>query len=39
MSTKRRRHHSPEQIVKKLRDTDTMLNADQDLGPCCRLWN
>lgn len=28
--TKRRKRHSPEQIVKKLRDADAMLNAGQD---------
>ncbi len=32
MSTKRRRRHSPEQVVKKLRDADAMLNAGQDLA-------
>ena len=32
MSTKRRKRHSPEQIVAKLRDADAMLNAGQDLG-------
>lgn len=32
MSTKRRRRHSPEQIVKKLRDADAMLNAGKDLA-------
>jgi len=32
MSTKRRRRHSPEQIVTKLRDADAMLNAGQDLS-------
>jgi putative transposase len=30
MTTKRRTRHSPEQIVKKLRDADAMLNAGQD---------
>lgn len=30
MTTKRRRRHSPEQIVRKLRDADAMLNAGQD---------
>jgi len=30
--TKRRRRHSPEQIVKKLRDADAMLNAGKDLA-------
>lgn len=32
MSTKRRKRHSPEQIVKKLRDADAMLNAGKDEG-------
>jgi putative transposase len=32
MSTKRRKRHSPEQIVKKLRDADAMLNAGRDLA-------
>ena len=32
MSTKRRKRHTPEQIVKKLRDADAMLNAGQDLA-------
>ena len=32
MSTKRRKRHSPEQIVGKLRDADAMLNAGQDLA-------
>lgn len=32
MSTKRRRRHSPEQIVKKLRDADAMLNAGKELA-------
>jgi putative transposase len=30
MTTRRRRRHSPEQIVRKLRDADAMLNAGQD---------
>ena len=30
--TKRRRRHNPEQIVKKLRDADAMLNAGRELG-------
>lgn len=29
---KRRKRHSPEQIVKKLRDGDAMLNSGQDLA-------
>ncbi len=32
MTTKRRKRHSPEQIVKKLRDADAMLNAGKDLS-------
>ena len=32
MSTKRRKRHSPEQIVRKLRDADALLNADKDLA-------
>jgi len=32
MTRKRRKRHSPEQIVKKLRDADAMLNAGQDLA-------
>ena len=32
MSTKRRKRHTPEQIVKKLRDADAMLNAGQNLS-------
>lgn len=30
--SKRRQRHSPEQIVRKLRDGETMLNAGQDLA-------
>lgn len=30
MSEKRRKRHSPEQIVKKLRDADAMLTAGKD---------
>ncbi len=32
MSTKRRQRHSPEQIVKKLRDGEAMLGAGRDLA-------
>lgn len=32
MTTKRRKRHSPEQIVRKLRDADGMLNAGKDLA-------
>ena len=30
--TKKRKRHSPEQIVKKLRDADAMLNAGKNLA-------
>lgn len=30
MSTRRRNGHSPEQIVKKLRDADAMLNTGKE---------
>jgi len=30
--TKRRKRHSPEQIIKKLRDAEGMLNAGKDLA-------
>ena len=32
MTKKRRKRHSPEQIVKKLRDAEAMLNAGKELG-------
>ncbi len=32
MTKGRRKRHSPEQIVKKLRDADAILNAGKDLG-------
>ena len=32
MSTKRRKRHTPEQVVRKLRDADAMLNAGKDLS-------
>jgi putative transposase len=32
MTTKRRKRHNPEQIVRKLRDADAMLNAGKDLA-------
>ena len=32
MTRKRRKRHQPEQIVKKLRDADAMLNAGKDLA-------
>lgn len=32
MTKKRRKRHSPEQIVKKLRDADAMLNSGMELA-------
>ena len=32
MSTKKRKRHSPEQIVAKLRDATALLNAGKDMG-------
>lgn len=32
MSRKRGKRHSPEQIVRKLRDADAMLNAGKDMA-------
>lgn len=32
MTTKKRKRHTPEQIVKKLGDADKMLNAGKSLG-------
>jgi putative transposase len=32
MTTKRRQRHNPEQIVRKLRDAEAMLNAGKDQG-------
>ena len=33
---KQRKRHNPEQIVRKLRDADAILNAGKDLVPCSR---
>lgn len=32
MTKKKRKRHTPEQVVKKLRDADAMLNAGKDLA-------
>jgi hypothetical protein len=32
MTTKRRKRHNPEQIVRKLRDAEAMLNSGKDLA-------
>ena len=34
--TKRRKRHSPEQIIRKLRDADGMLAAGQTIGQVCQ---
>lgn len=36
MTTRRRRRHSPEQIVRKLRDADAMLGAGKSMGEVCQ---
>ncbi len=35
--TRRRKRHSPEQIVHKLRDADAMLNAGKDLAAVLQI--
>ena len=32
MTTRRRKQHSPEQVVRKLRDADAMLNSGKELA-------
>ena len=32
MTTKRRKRHNPEQVVRKLRDADAMLNSGKELS-------
>lgn len=34
--TRRRKRHSPEQIVRKLRDADAMLSAGKSVGEVCQ---
>ncbi len=34
--TRRRKRHSPEQIIRKLRDADAMLSAQKSLGEVCQ---
>ena len=34
---KRRKRHNPEQIVRKLRDADAMLNAGKDLASVLQI--
>ena len=33
---KKRKRHTPEQIIRKLREADTMLAAGKDLGQICQ---
>jgi transposase-like protein len=35
--TKRRRRHTPEQVVKKLRDAEAMLNSGKDMAAVLQL--
>ena len=34
---KRRRRHSPEQIIRKLRESDTMMAAGKTIGQVCQV--
>tara|TARA_R110002126_G_scaffold161186_1_gene308952 strand:- start:9 stop:296 length:288 start_codon:yes stop_codon:yes gene_type:complete len=36
MTKRRRKRHTPEQIIRKLRDAETMLNAGKTLGEVCQ---
>jgi transposase-like protein len=36
MNARRRTRHSPEQIVKELRDADAMLNVGKTIGEVCQ---
>lgn len=36
MTTSRRKRHSPEQIIKKLREADAMLAAEKSVGQVCQ---
>ena len=36
MMTGRRKRHSPEQIIRKLRDADAMLAAGKTIGEVCQ---
>jgi putative transposase len=37
MSTKRRKRHGPEEVVRKLRDADAMLNAGKDVAAVLQI--
>jgi putative transposase len=36
MEARRRKRHSPEQIIRKLRDADAMLNAGKTMAEVCQ---
>lgn len=36
MTTSRRKRHTPEQIIKKLREADGMLTAEKSIGQVCQ---
>lgn len=36
MSTRRRRRHSPEQVIRKLREADAMLAAGKGIAEVCQ---
>ncbi|QDT40370.1 hypothetical protein Pan241w_04260 [Gimesia alba] len=36
MTKRRRKRHTPEQIIRKLRDSETMLNAGKTIGEVCQ---
>ena len=36
MTKRRRKRHTPEQIIRKLRDAETMLNTGKTLGEVCQ---
>jgi putative transposase len=37
MTTRRKKRHTPEQIIKKLREADGMLAADKTIGQVCQV--
>ena len=36
MTKRRKKRHTPEQIIRKLRDAETMLNAGKTIGEVCQ---
>lgn len=37
MTTRRKKRHTPEQIIRKLREADTMLAANKTVGQVCQV--